>query len=146
MARSAQLWLLRARRAARAAATPCAAYFAAASLTTCQQQGIPTAMADSDAPVHVTHALAGCGKSTLLQCLAALFAAHRAALLDSEAGSQVLVFIFRTRTLLHEFLQTLMRNQALQPGQVIYGGASLPVAWRQACSTTMRPISRNSSC
>ena len=87
-----------------------------------QQRDILTRMSVSNAPVHVIHALAGCGKSTVLQCLVALFAAHHAALSDSEAGSQVLVFILRTRTLRHEFLQTLMRNQVLKPEQVIFGG------------------------
>ena len=80
-------------------------------------------MAVSDAPVHVTHALAGCGNSTVLQCLVALYAARHAAVLESEAGSRVLVFVFRTRTLRHEFLQTLLRSQALAPGQVAFGGA-----------------------
>ena len=96
-----------------------------------EQRDILTAMAASDAPVQVIHALAGSGKSTILQCLVALFAKHHAeqlglealgaAPLDSEAGS-VLVFILRTRTLRHEFLQTLMHNQVLQPRQVIFGG------------------------
>jgi ABC-type dipeptide/oligopeptide/nickel transport system ATPase subunit len=77
-------------------------------------------MAESNSPVHVIHALAGCGKSTVLQCLVALFAAAHAALLsfdlrpaapsDSEADLEVLVFILRTRTLRHEFLQTLLHN------------------------------------
>ena len=53
-----------------------------------QQRGILAAMAVSDAPVHVTHALAGCGKSTVLQCLVALYAARHVRMLDSEAGSQ----------------------------------------------------------
>jgi hypothetical protein len=98
-----------------------------------EQQDILTAMAASDAPVQVIHALAGSGKSTILQCLVALFAKHHAeqlgleapgaAPLDSEAGS-VLVFILRTRTMRHKFLQTLMHNQVLQPRQVIFGGAS----------------------
>ena len=82
-------------------------------------------MADADAPVHVIHALAGCGKSTLLQCLVALFAAHHAALLGSEAGSKVLVFIHRSRALRHGFLPTLMHSQVLQPWQVVF-------CWRQA--------------
>ena len=117
----------------------------ALKITDQQQRGILTAMGDSDAPVHAIHALAGCGKSTLLQGLVALFAAHHAAL-GSEAGSTVLVFVHRTRMLRHEFLQTLMRSQVLQPWQVVFGGASRTFSWRQACSTTMRPISRNSSC
>ena len=95
-----------------------------------QQRGILTAMAKSNAPVHVTHALAGCGKPTVLQCLVALHASHHAAALareaESEAGagadSPVLVVLLRTRTLRHEFLQALLRNQALAPEQVVFGG------------------------
>ena len=88
-----------------------------------QQRGILAAMAVSDAPVHVTHALAGCGKSTVLQCTVALYAKRHARMVDSEAGSQALVLVLRTRTLRHEFLQALLQNKALQPGQVIFGGA-----------------------
>ena len=106
-----------------------------------QQRGILAAMAVSDAPVHVTHALAGCGKSTVLQCLVALDAKRNARMLDSEAGSHVLVFVLRTRTLRHEFLQALLQNQALQPGHVIFG-ARLPDRLWPARSTTMRPTSK----
>ena len=96
-----------------------------------QQRDILTAMAESNSPVHVIHALAGCGKSTALQCLVALFAAAHAALLSFEAcpaapsdsaGLEVLVFILRTRTLRREFLQTSLHNDVLQPKQVIFGG------------------------
>ena len=87
-----------------------------------QQRGLLAAMAVSDALGHVTHALAGCGKSTVLQCLVARYAKRHARMLDSEAGSRVLAFVHRTRTLRREFLQTLLHNQALQPGQVIFGG------------------------
>ena len=88
-----------------------------------QQRGMLAAMAVSDAPVHVIHALAGCGKPTVLQCLVALYAARHARMLDSEAGSRVLVVVLRARTLRHEFLQALLQSQVLQPGQVIFGGA-----------------------
>ena len=91
-----------------------------------QQRGILAAMAVSDAPVHVTHALAGCGKSTVLQCLVALYAKRHARVLDSEAGSHVLVCVLRVRTLRHELLQALLQNQALQPRQVT--GGRLPLA------------------
>ena len=79
-------------------------------------------MAVSDAPVHVTHALAGV-KSTVLQCTVALYAKRHARMVDSEAGSHALVLVLRTRTLRHEFLQALLQTKALQPGQVIFGGA-----------------------
>ena len=95
------------------------------------QRGILAAIAISSAPVHVIHALAGCGKSTVLQCLVALHASHHAAALAREAeseagagaGSSVLVVLLRTRTLRHEFLQALLRSQALAPEQVVFGGA-----------------------
>ena len=88
-----------------------------------QLRGILAAKAVSDAPAHVTHALAGCGKSTVLQCLVALYAARHARMLDSEAGSHVLVFVLRARALRREFLQALLQAQVLQPGQVVFGGA-----------------------
>ena len=91
--------------------------------TDAQQRGILAAMADSDAPVHVIHARAGCGKPTLLRCLVALVAAHHAALLDSDAGSQARVLAHQTRTWRRELLQTLTRSQVLQPWQVIFGRA-----------------------
>jgi hypothetical protein len=50
-----------------------------------EQRDILTAMAASDAPVQVIHALAGSGKSTILQCLVALFAKHHAEQLGLEA-------------------------------------------------------------
>ena len=96
-----------------------------------QQRDILHAMARSNAPVQVIHALAGCGKSTVLQCLVALYAARHATLPDSEAGRQVLLFVLRTRTLRHEFLQTLLHNQVLLPEQVIFGGR-LPDRFLQA--------------
>ena len=88
-----------------------------------QQRGMLAAMVVSDAPVHVTHALAGCGKSTVLQRIVALYAKRHARMVGSEAGSHVLVFALRARTLRHELLHALLQNQALQPGQVIFGGA-----------------------
>ena len=112
-----------------------------------QQRGIAAAMAASDVPGHVIHALAGCGKSIVLQWLVALYAARHARMLDSEAGSHALAFVLRARTLRHEFLRTLLRNQTLQPGQVMFGGkgGGLPiVSWRPACSTRMRLFSTKS--
>ena len=98
-----------------------------------QARGILTAVAKPNASAHVTHALAGCGKSTVLQCLVALHASHHAAALakeaeskaDAGADSPVLVVLLRTRTLRHEFVQALLRSQALAPEQVVFGGRLL---------------------
>jgi hypothetical protein len=88
------------------------------------------AIAASDAPVHVIHALAGCGKSAVLQYIVALFAARHSALPDAEAGSQMLLLVATTRTL--RLLQTLLRNQVLKPAQVLVAGGRLPSRFLEA--------------
>ena len=98
-------------------------------ITDQQQRGILAAMAVSDAPVHVIHALVGCGKSTVLHCIVALYAKRHARMVDSG-----LVFALRARTRRRELLQALLHNQALQPRQAT-GSASL---WPAGSTATRR--------
>ena len=44
------------------------------SFVDAEQWNVLQAISESDAAVHVIHALAGCGKTTLLQCLIHLYA------------------------------------------------------------------------
>lgn len=87
-----------------------------------EQRSILRAMASSDASVHVINALAGCGKSTLLQCLIALYASLHAVLDVQVAAQECIMITLRTRTLRHEFLQSLLVRNVLRPHQVIFGG------------------------